>query len=457
MTAFIIAKLTLRSILRERVALSMLALLAGVLLLLPAGLEGDGTLEGEVRMLIQYTLGFSGVLLAGMTLWVSCASISGDLTSKRLHMVLTKPVSRFQLWWGKWMAVTVLITGLMLISGLVTLFRVDQRVRAAELPPAESLHLQNTLLTARRPEAVALAGVTEEAEAILAKQIAGGWVPPEDLTEAELLRQVIQHVQTLRFSVRSGESRSWDIPLESPVKEGEPLQLSLTYDGASMGVSEIVGEWTFGTPDYPLLYKLPVSESPVGTHVHVFNENGNFDGASVIRVSFAPEIGDGRMVFFRTDNGIQLYRPGGSFAPNLFRAVLLLSGLLGLLAALGVSAGAVFSLPVACYATSMFLVIQAFSGVVEETVENGIQRPPDEEVSVFQQTLDTVRMQVYKGLLVSMKPLNIDHPLVRVSEGELISVSEVSRTLGTRFFPLLVVTGLVGSLLFRRREIGSVQ
>ncbi|MGA0369355.1 MAG: hypothetical protein ACO3N7_07890, partial [Kiritimatiellia bacterium] len=94
-----IYKLTLRSIFRERVALSMLALLGLVLFLLPAGLESDGTVQGTLRMQIRYSLGVSSFLLAAMTVWVSSASIAGDLSSKRLQMILTKPVHRAEIWW----------------------------------------------------------------------------------------------------------------------------------------------------------------------------------------------------------------------------------------------------------------------------------------------------------------------------------------------------------------------
>ncbi|GEM_PF-1175978 len=450
-----ITLLTLRSILREKVALCMLALLAGVLFLLPSGLEGDGTLSGDVRMYIRYTLGFSALLMAGMTLWVSCASIATDLTNRRLHMVLTKPVSRWQLWWGKWLAVTILISILMTLSGMVTLWRVHQRVGEESLSEHDAAVIQQTLITARTPVDVPEKDFREEAVQEVKSRLESGWLPPGQMTEEEVILQAVLYLRTLEFSARAGEEASWTFALAQPVGEGELLQLGLAFDGTSMGMTSLQGTWVLGTPDAPDLAVIPITGSPSGTEVFPFNEQGEFDGATSITARFTLDGEEGRMVFFKPATGVRLYRPGGRFAPNLFRAVILYTGLLALLAALGVATSGMFSLPVACYVTAVFLFMQAFSGVVSEVIELESAALTREDIPAMERVLRETRVAAFKGIQLALRPLRLGQPLERVASGERIAPGEVAGTLGLRFLPLLSVTALVGGGLFLRREIGG--
>lgn len=453
MPAFLsIALLTLRSILRERVALSMLVLLAGVWILLPAGLEGDGTVEGELRMLVRYIPGFTAVLLAVMTVWISCASIAGDLSNKRLHMVLAKPVSRAQIWWGKWLAVITLITVLLFIGAGATLWRVQVLLQEIDLTEDERAHLRETLVTAREPVPPTEEDFTPTARERLREQRASGWEPPPQFNEEELLRRMTQNLRTLRYSVQGGQEAEWEFPLRAPVRPGERLQLELRYQGGSMGLTSIEGEWVLGTPDAPALATLPLNDSPHGSTVRVFNRDDAFAGATRILARFHYRGEESDAVFFTPDNGVRIYRPGGAFTPNLLRATLLLAGLLSLLAALGVGAGAVFSLPVACYATAVILLLPAFSGVVERVV---LESEVAEEASGIQRAAHSARGAVFRALLVALRPLDLDRPLERVSRGIDVDGGEVFRVIGLRFTPLLLAFAAVGIGLFHRREVGG--
>lgn len=451
-STFSIFRLTLRSILRERVALSMLVLLALVLTLLPMGLRGDGTVEGALRMHIRYTLGFSTALLAGMTLWVSCASIAGDLSSKRIQMVLAKPVSRAAVWWGKWLAVSGLVTTLLMICGAATLFRVHRLVDAAD--PEARRELDGRILSARLPAGPEIEDLTPRARDMLEEQTARGAVPP-DMPEKEALKQMLRYVRVMRHAAPAGGEVTWLIPLEKPVEADETLQLAYRFDGASMGVATVDGDWTVRVPGDDAVFTRSVKQSPHGEHVLDFNHDGAFAGARVLEVRFLNRNTGGDMVFFKPDGGVRIYRPAGGFAPNLFRALLLLSGLLALLAAIGVGAGSVFSLPVACYATSVVLILRAFSGVVEEAARARPAPAGTEEVSAVGQAYDTARRQLYRALLVVLKPVEIEQPLDRVSRGVLVSWREVGGTLALRFAPVLLLIAGIGVFLFSRRETGG--
>lgn len=454
-----IVMLTLRAALRERVAWSMLALTAGTLVLLPAGLRGDGTLAGELQMQIRYSTGISAALLAGLTLWVSCAAVSGDLSSKRLQMVLTKPVSRGTLWWGKWLAVTALSVSLLLLCGAVTWVQVESRVRGAGVTAAEREAVRSTILTARRPERPVVEDLTEEVEAMIAERRAAGMIP-EGMEEDLVFREIYLFALTMRNAARAGETVRWEIPLSAPVAAGEVLQLAYVFDGASMGANRVPGRWRVGRTDggEAVLFEAGIEQSPAGERVIPMPVSEAWAGAERLWVEFVHEgEGEGQMVFFRRENGVGIYRTVGGFGGNLFRGLGLLAGLLALLAALGVSAGSLFSLPVACYATAMILVVRLFSGTLEEVLEKGTTLDELKEHGAVMRVLDRGMMGLYRGMDAVIRPLDVDQPLERVSRGVLVPGGELLRTGGLRMVPGLVVISLAGIGLFRQREVGVAE
>ncbi|MEX2606294.1 MAG: hypothetical protein WD708_03030 [Kiritimatiellia bacterium] len=450
---FPIYKLTLRSILRERVALSMLALLVLVLLLLPQGLQTDGTVEGALRMHIRYSLGFSSVLLAGMTLWVSCASIAGDLTSKRLQMVLTKPVGRISLWWGKWLAVVTLVAILALLCGGVTLWRIHRMVRQTELTDSERERVFTQQVTARRPVDAVVEDLTPRAEELMQTQRQAGAIP-ENVSDEEILANIIQFLKFSRHAASANESVSWTFPLPRPLVSGEPLQIAYQFDGSSMGLANVPGRWVLEGPEQQDVFTHVTAQTPYGEHVISLDVSPEMAGLRELTLTFSNLSEDGDRVFFKPEQGVRLYLEGGAFAPNLLRAILLITGLLAILAAIGVSAGSVFSLPVACYATSVILLLQAFSGVVEEVLEQG----PDQveaDTTLIARTVQDIQHGVFRGVLVVLKPLQVESPLGRVSRGVQISHMEVAGTFVFRFIPIIAVISAAGVFCFSKREVGG--
>jgi hypothetical protein len=433
----------------------MLALLGILLFVLPLGLRGDGTAAGILRMHIRYSLGLSALLLAGMTLWMSCASIATDLSSKRLQMLLTKPVSRAILWWGKWAAVSSIITALLFLCGAVTLLRM-YGIRASIENPDELRHLQDSLLTARAPLDPLPVDLRPIAERLLAEQLAANAIPPEADRE-DILEQLTQYAAVMRNSSAPGSSVSWDYDLPAPLRPGTALQLAYQFDGSSLGTTRVPGTWSVGTPDNPALWTHDVDKAPQGEHLLFPNRDNVLAGATRLRVTFTNRGEADSMVFFRSEEGVRLYLPGGHFAPNLFRALILYAGLLSLLAAIGMSAGAVFSLPVACYATSAILLLQTLSGTLEKAVTEGTALTHMHEAPAAIRIMDHATLATYRTLLFLLRPLELAGPLDRVARGILVSPAETARALALRFSPVLLVISFSGILLFHRRETGGAE
>ena len=448
---FAIMKLSLRAILREKVALSMGALLLAVLFLLPSGLRTDGTLQGGIRMHLLYSLGTSFVLLSGMTLWVSCATVSGDLANKRLQMVLTKPVHRWTVWLGKWMAVVLLITTLGFLCGGVTWFRVHRLVR--EYPTTEGTDT-SFILQAKEANDMELPDNTKEAKVLLAEKQASGEIPSNLPEEATLvwIMQIKQFLRVQQHAADAGATQEWTFPLSRPLTTGEQLQIAYAYESSSFSDKEVPGSWSVSAADENPPIEKTVKEVPQGTYLLDIQIPEYLAGAEALRITYTNLSWERDKVFFKTDRGVRILREGGSFAGNLGRAVLVFSGLLAILAALGVSAGSVFSLPVACYSTAMVLVAQAFSGVITEVLEEGMVK---EDVHILMQALLGLRSVAFQGLLFLLEPLQVENPLSRVAEGILIAPQEVVTLFAFRLLPILLIIAIAGTGVFSRREIGG--
>lgn len=448
-----IYRLTLRSIFRERVALSMLALLALVLILLPAGLETDGTIRGALRMHIRYSLGFSSFLIAAMTLWVSCASVAGDLSSKRLHMLLTKPVTRRAVWWGKWLAVVTLVSGLLMICGGITWFRIQRMVQTADLSAEARREVDTQLMTARRPVDPLREDLSEEAEKLADVQMETGAVPA-GFPREQLVAEMERYLRVNRNAASAGEVIQYIFDLEKPLSPGDSFQLYYEYDGSALGSGNTPAIWRIGTAEGQPVWSHGVTETPQGEKTIEVNVDEALAGATRLVLTFENLSEESGRVFFKTDQGVRIFFAEGGFAANLFRALLLICGLLAILAAIGVSAGSVFSLPVACYVSAVVLMLQAFSGMVEEVVEAGPPSPEPEQSQLAQQ-VKIFQYNVYRGVLVVLKPLQMESPLGRVSRGVQVSGNEVLTLSALRLTPVILLISAFGIFLFNRREIGG--
>jgi hypothetical protein len=221
-----------------------------------------------------------------------------------------------------------------------------------------------------------------------------------------------------------------------------------------MGISSIPGEWTLDTEDQKRIFSKVTKETPHGEKVISIRISPEMVGAQTLTLNFENLSEEADRVFFKTDRGVRLFFSAGGFALNLFRALLLLSGLLAILAAIGVSAGSIFSLPVACYVSAVVLMLQAFSGVVQEAVDEGAPQQIEDQ-SAIEYRIQQLQFNVFKGVLMVLKPLQVESPLGRVSRGILISPLELLKIFTFRFTPIILLVSGGGILLFSKREIGG--
>ncbi|MCZ6697650.1 MAG: ABC transporter permease [Planctomycetota bacterium] len=115
-----VARITLAEGIRTKIAAGFTGL---VLIAIPLFLvicTGDGTISGEVKMFLAYSLGFASFWLALLTIFFSCRSLSMEVAQRQIYGVVSKPIPRWQILVGKWTGVMILNVSLLAVVCLAT-------------------------------------------------------------------------------------------------------------------------------------------------------------------------------------------------------------------------------------------------------------------------------------------------------------------------------------------------
>ena len=102
---YAVSRATLSEGLRAKLASGFLGLIFVAIPLFWFTALGDGTIKGRVQMFITYSMGLTGFVLALLTIFFSCRSLSVEIASRQIYGIVTKPIPRWQVVAGKWIGV----------------------------------------------------------------------------------------------------------------------------------------------------------------------------------------------------------------------------------------------------------------------------------------------------------------------------------------------------------------
>ena len=143
------ARHTLIECLRTKIAAVFIVLLGVSLGVLPNIMKGDGTLAGQVQTFLDYGTSITALLLSVATVFLSTSVIATDVRTRRVFSVVTKPVSRWQYVFGRWMGLVLLNAMLLAIAGGV-IYGLAQYLRGGKVLNAEDRRkLDREVFTAR--------------------------------------------------------------------------------------------------------------------------------------------------------------------------------------------------------------------------------------------------------------------------------------------------------------------
>lgn len=452
---FAIAAITIRTAVRSRVILCLLGILLALVAGLPLTVKGDGTIEGQVQIVIGYTLGIACVLLSMSTLWAGCAAVATEIQEKQIQMLVAKPVGRGQIWIGKWCGLMAMNVVLLIVCVAATYGLLRWTMRPVRLNPAERERLERDVLVAKREVGPPPVNVEEEVRKEYEAMQKSGKIPadsdPDQVVES--LRRV---ARGRAGAIGPGQARSWRIDLPEAIDQNAEMTLRFTFACSSLERNPLAGMWLAGPPGTIDAFRLPTTNVPSSYH-EVKIPARVLRGGTALVLSYANLDDSGTTVVFDANDALALKLPAGGFFENLLRASLIVLAQLAFLTALGVTAGSMFSLPVAGF-ISVFAILLVFSGgMIHDMSTAKIIIGNARDNAAWEKAANAVLHVVYQGLNYVTQPLDFDSPWGDVATAKLVSWARVAKSV---LVNIVLYGGLIaafGTYVFNRREVALPQ
>ena len=460
-----IALLALRHVFRSRVVLVLSALLFAAAFLLPLALRSDGTPEGLVRIHLAYTLGIATFLLSLSTLWAGCAAVAQEADEKTLQLLLVKPVSRLRIWLGKWLALLLLNAGLLALVGTAAAATLQLQLRRGGFAPDALAAARQTTLSALETLRAPLPGVETDVRAEFERLRAGNRLP--DAPEAAILEALRQAVLARRFSVAPGATHGWLFTLSPPARQGSPTTLIVQFKADSS---------VPGAAGMDASIELGVAGQTISRSIHAMPgtlQTIAFDnlrpGAAQALITFANHGAHGATLFFDPADGLVLRRPAGTFAGNYLRALAQIYLRLALFAAIGVTLGTLFSLPVATFLTLVLVLVLQLSGFIVAAAQvdratfvanvapfgahshvHGDKAAP--APSAAARAAAAGLFYAYRATYLTLRPLLEDRTLDDLATGTWLPPRALARNAVQQGLVLPLLLGLLSAAVLKKRE-----
>lgn len=508
-----IAKQTLKAAVRYRFVVAMAVTLLVIVFGLPMMVKSDGTAKGMVQLVLTYTLGATTALLGIASLWMGCGTLAREIEDSVMQMVAVKPVSRWQIWFGKWLGIMLLNAALLLPTGLAIYFLIEARANSPELSKEEQTKLRNEVLVSRsavtipEPEfTLVRARAYAYCKLVALGKSDGQYTPQEQnlrmsvtpaehilslrgndytrmieeaqkTSSAERLAQLNNDLETLEHQAKEvargtrevvvpGEYREWVFQVDPELVDEinkRPIYLRYKFNaGDEYDPKSHLCRWVVG---HGTGKRWPPDEEfrslTVGSNVYHELEI-NLEGGAV------PDQGPNRgkvvvhfinhtenpIVFQLADGPSILYHDGG-FGVNLVRGMLIIYFWLGLISAIGLMASSFLSFPVATFMSIGILLISASTGTLEQIIEeegiSGINHETGRKD--HSTTVDNLAINMSKAILRVTDLVWGYSPVDNLSSGRTITWA----SLATAFTGIiLVMAGLVsalGAFMFQRKEL----
>jgi hypothetical protein len=431
-------------------------LLLGVVVAVPWLIKDDGTARGFSQILLTYTLGTITALLGLSTLWLACGTLARDIEDCTVQVVAIKPIARWQIWLGKWLGIVALDGALLTLSG-ASVYGLLQW-RATRLPVDQQMILRQEVLVARgsaKPPTFDKE-IQEETEGLLQERLQKN--PGTRANIAEARKQILELVKAEKQVVPPGYPYAWQIDLGAAkwLTRGQPLYLRVKFNAAAKSNSGTFdAQWRVGMPrKTPIWYSGVMSLAP--DTFHEFEVPAYCDDKGVLTVAFANA--NETALLFPLEDGMEvLYRQGG-FGLNFARGLGIIFCWMALLATLGLASATLLSFPVAAFLSLGVLTLALSSGTISNAVSEGTLMGYNAEGNrPGHSVLDVVAIPVLRAVLEVINLAKNFSPIDSLSTGRSVTWGELGQAVGQIVMLLGGSIGLIGIIIFSRRELATAQ
>ena len=466
-----IVKLTCRSAIRSNVFRFLLFLLIVSVILVPNTLKGDGTAQGFIQVMLQYSTAFTAFILSVSIIWLSCSELCTDAENGQLHMIVVKPVSRITIFAGKFTGVFLIHFVLLVIAFVfIYIFTMFQYARQ-EFTPQERARLENEVFTGRRAFTPYLGNLDEKVQKELARRVESAKRTGEALPELtgegrrKYLANLKMEILSKEGEVRSGQTKTWyymGLPKEykGPVYVGFKIysgEVGSKNQKIGMGmwliryVQKIYDENVKDSSGKPVLkgtQEIPLQMAPEQILTSAYKEftvPGDVlihDGtASLGFVNLQNK--DSETMFFQVTQSPRLLIRETSFISNYIRAMFVVAMGLFVLGMISCSFAGFLSMPTAVFLTLSYILAGLFSSYLGANLDLS----PGAE---FLDVAGGVLAFAMSHLLISVQSFAVSDYL---ATGTLIEYGMMLHLLFVNMIIKVLPVCLLGVYLYHRREL----
>ncbi len=463
---FAIARLTWKQALRSKFFLILVGLLIIWSCSIPFVIV-ETRPEDFFRVMLLYSLSGVTFLLGGGAIWLGCYTLTADQENYQLHLVVTKPVSRITIFFGKWAGVASLCYVLLIGAAAAIFALIHWRISGSDFTEAEKLRIRNEVMVGRRaylPQPVdtekRAAEIVREKLTALGSQADGSsvdmlWDSARQQANAEAARVpyrrpkiwVYDHIPATAQGPYFLRYRLYVNKISDDDQRKTKLYWQLGVP--QLTASETPGqEITENRGAYQINF-YPLTEVPEELLSGIFVERS-------LPGSWPPPAPDGKvflaLVNFDEHKADQYLQPGDGpkllirvtgFGANFSRAVLVIAIALGVLSGLGCAFGAAVSLPTAVFLACAYLLL----GTIASFMVDGVKVVIDADWG----------HRFAQILLWGIIPLQHFDATELLATGELVEWSLIWGIFWRYFLCRTLPLALLGMVIYRRRELALVR
>ncbi|MBA7663195.1 hypothetical protein ES703_71234 [subsurface metagenome] len=446
-----VATNTIKQALRMKIAAVFVVLLIVLLPVMGAAMTGDGTMKGRLQTFVSYGLSLTSFLLCLLTIVVSIYSLTSDIKQRQIYTVITKPIRRFQLLFGKLLGVILLdIALLVLFSAIIyaiTIY-IPKYFSASE---ADLAQLDNEFYTARNSLIPAEVDVTREVDESYEKLKKSGRLP-EGVPREKIIAKLTEDQKRWKRAAVPGQQLIWEFNNVRPLDPNQSLFIRFKYDvSVNPPDLNVYGIWTVG--DYRQIKYGTKIETPIR----------DFDRKDVIRtfheievpanvvaedgylaVGFLNRPLNNTVVIFPPEDGLEVLYEADTFTGNFIRAVLLVLFRLIFLACLGILASTFLSFPVAILLCLVIFFTATISGFCLESFD------------FLGENLSWVYSYTIRPVILLLPQFDKFNPAKFLVPARLLSWSLLAEVAGLMICIKSLLLLLLAVLIFSFREIAKI-
>jgi hypothetical protein len=447
---------TLKQAVRMKIAAAFIIFLIILLPTMGVSMTGDGTLKGKLQTFVSYGFSLTTLLLSLLTIVVSVYSLTNDIQQKQLYTVLTKPIRRFQLLFGKLLGVILLDVVLLTFFSALIYTIIIYTPKFYKANQDELARVNNEFFTAREGLIPPEVDVTQEVDDTYKKLEETGQLPlgvsDNKASRENYKKELAQSIKLGKRAVVPGHELVWEF---NNVKYLDPHQsffIRFKYDvSVNPPDLQVIGRWFAGDDrqykyggkfETPIRYfdRKDLIRTPheIEVPADVVAEDG------YLAVGFLNVILNNTVVIFPPEDGLEVLYKADTFTANFLRAVLLTLFRLIFLACIGILASTFLSFPVAI----LFCLVIFFTGTISSFCL--------ESFDYLSRNLSSVYSYTVRPIVQLLPQFDKFSPTKFLVPARLLSWSLLARV----FFSLICIKALLlwlaALLIFRYKEIAKV-